>query len=281
MSDLIAPHLAALRARGLSPATIRDRKRLLEALDRELPHGIDQAAAEELEAWLGQPGWTTKTRETYWTHMVGFYRWATRGRVQRLDWDPSEELARPKPRRRLPRVAADDHLRRCLAELDRPVLRAIILAAGAGMRAAEIANAEREHFDERQVVIVGKGDKVRVVPLMVEVWCEVRDSPAGRLITKDGGPVDAPWVTRNCAYALDRIGLPHLTIHWFRGAFATRLRRAGVDTLAISRLLGHSSVATTQRYVQLDDRDLAAAVARLPKLTDTPEPGFSRFGRAA
>lgn len=286
MSDLIPLHLAALRARGLSENTVADRERLLRALDRDLPHGLDVAAAEELQDWLGRAGWTTKTRETYWCHIVGFYRWAARGRSQRLDWDPSEDLDRPKPRRRLPRVASDDQLHRCLDELDRPVLRAVILAAGAGMRAGEIAGAERDNFDGRQVVILGKGDKVRVVPLMPEVWDEVRDCPPGRLVTDNGQPVDAHWVTRKCAAAFDRLGEPKLTIHWFRGAFATRLRRAGVDSMAIARLLGHSSVATTQLYIQLDERDLATAMGRLPSLAQASratesEPGSSRLRSAA
>jgi len=286
MSDLIGLHLATLRAQGLSTDTVSDRERLLLALDRELPHGLDSALPEELQAWLGRPGWTTKTRETYWCHIVGFYRWAVRGRTQRLDWDPSEELARPKPRRRLPRVASDDQLRRCLVELDRPVLRAVILAAGAGMRAGEIARAERSDFDRHRVVILGKGDKVRVVPLLPEVWDEVRGC-RGPLITNAGCSVDAQWVTRTCAAALDRIGEPSLTIHWFRGAFATRLRRSGVDTAAIARLLGHASINTTQVYLAFDEQDLATAMNKLPALDVSTrnetqsEPGSSRLGPSA
>lgn len=266
MSDLIAPHLAALRARGLSPATVRDRERLLRALDRELPHGIDVASTQELQEWLGRPGWANKTRETYWCHLVGFYRWAVRGRDQRLDWDPSEDLRRPRPKRRLPRVASDDQLRRCLAELDRPVLRAVVLAAGSGMRAGEIAAARREHFTRQRVVILGKGDRTRVVPLTGDVWDEISAVRTGPLITRAGQPVTASWVTRACATAFRAIGEPKLTIHWFRGAFATRLRRSGADVAVIARLLGHSSVATTQVYLAIEDNDLAMAVARLPEL---------------
>lgn len=266
MSDLIAPHLAALRAEGLSENTVHDRQGLLSRLARDLPHGIDTASTEELQQWLGRPGWSTKTRETYWTHIVGFYRWAVRGRSQKIDWDPSEDLTRPRPKKPLPRVAADDQLRQCLGQLGPRARRAVILAAGVGMRASEIADSDRDHFTRRRVAILGKGDKSRSVPVPEDVWDEIGDEPTGRLILNHGEPVTGAWVTQHCALALDRIGLPKLTIHWFRGAYATRLRRSGVDTIVISRLLGHSSVATTQRYIDLDDEDLDDAVGRLPAL---------------
>lgn len=270
MSDLVSPHLAMLRARGFSPLTVHDREGCLRRLARALhPTTLDEASTEELEEWLGRPGWTVKTRETYWTHIVGFYRWATRpGRNQRIDWDPSEDLRRPEPKPGRPRVATDDQLRHALNALAHPARRGVVLAAGAGMRASEIARAEREDFNERRVVIVGKGEKARVVPLIPEVWDEVRELPPGRLITNNGAPVDGFWITRTCAAALDRIGEPRLTIHWFRGAFATRLRRSGVDIAAISKLLGHTSVATTQTYLEMLDEDLELAIAKLPRLDE-------------
>jgi len=274
MSELIYDHLAALRAEGASAATVRDRERLLRALDRELPKGVDEASTRELRTWLGREGINTKSRETYWCHMIGFYRQVVRDGW--MDWDPSAELRRPRPKKRLPRVASDDQLRRCLAELGHPVRRCVILAAGAGMRAGEIARADRQDFNEERVLILGKGEVGRAVPLLDDVWEEIGDCTDGPLVTHNGESVTANWVTRTCATAFDRMGEPRLTIHWFRGAFATRLRRMGVDTATIARLLGHSSVATTQIYLEFDDEDLTAAVGRLPHLnepTRVVEPG--------
>lgn len=275
MSDLIDKHLRALRAETSSVATPRDREYWLRRLDRDLRRtgspGIEEASTDELLGWLGNPRWSSKTRETVWCHLVAFYRQVTSGRTPSLDWDPSAEIRRPRVGYRPPRVAPDDQLQSALAKLDQPALRAVILAAGVGMRAGEAARAERCHFTRERVVILGKGDKVRQVPMTDDVWSEVGDETTGPIITDPAGaPVDASWVTRMVERALNRIGLPRLTLHWFRGAYATRLRRSGVDTLAISRLLGHSSVATTQKYVELDDWDLDAAVAKLPPLTRSP-----------
>lgn len=258
--------------------TVHDREGCLTRLARALPARPDEtcpedrlyeASTEELEQWLGTKGWSTKTRETYWCHIVGFYRWAAKpGRNQRIDWDPSEDLKRPAPKPGRPRVATDDQLRQCLDRLDHHARRAVVLAAGAGMRASEIANAERDDFNQRRVIIVGKGEKARVVPLIPEVWDEVQDCPPGRLIIHNGAPVIGHWITMLCSAALTKAGFPQLTIHWFRGAFATRLRRSGVDIAAISKLLGHSSVATTQRYLEMLDEDLELAISKLPRLDE-------------
>jgi len=268
MTHYIDDHLTALRAEGRSPNTVDSREELLRRLDRDLPLGLDEATTSELQRWLGNPDWCSKTRETYWCHIVAYYRWCTRGPRPLLDYDASQTMARPRVGRHLPRVASDVQLAHALASLAQPMLRAVILAAGVGMRASEVAVAEREHFTRRRVIIHGKGDKTRVVPVPEDVWDEVCGCPDGPLVTHHGQPVDRQWVTVTASRALTSIGFPRLSLHWFRGAYATRLRRSGVDTLAISKLLGHSSAATTQRYVELDEDDLAVAVARMPRLTE-------------
>jgi site-specific recombinase XerD len=269
MTDLIDRHLAALRAEGRSPNTVVSREELLRRLARDLPQGLDEASTEELQQWLGNPRWCSKTRETYWCHLIAYFRWATRGSRPFLDYDPSADMPRPHVGRHLPRVASDDQLAFALDHLTRPVLRAVILAAGVGMRAGEVASAQREHFTKQRVIIHGKGDKMRMVPVPADVWEEVAACPDGPLVTHHGEPVDRQWVTMTASRALTSINLPRLTLHWFRGAYATRLRRSGVDTMAIAELLGHESVATTQRYVQVNEDDLAEAVARLPRLTES------------
>lgn len=167
---------------------------------------------------------------------------------------------------------------------------AVVLAAGLGMRCAEISRAEREHFDGHRVLVRGKGDKERSVPIPPDVWEDVRPLPPGLLmINRWGQPMSADAVGQACASALDAVGFPSLSIHWFRGAYATRLRRSGADLSVISRLLGHSSVATTQRYLELTEADLDRAVEHMPTLMQSswrqdrrvePEPVDARLGPA-
>jgi integrase/recombinase XerC len=279
MTDLIDRHLRACAAAALSPITIEARAEILHRLDRDLPEGLERALTEELQAWLAHPGWSPKTRETYWCHIVAFYRDMTRRRQPILSYDPSADLPRPRVGRRLPRVASDDQLELALANLARPALRAVILAAGVGMRAAEVAGVEGDAFTRERVRIHGKGDAWRSVPVPPDVWQEIR-GVHGPVILYRGQPVSAGWLSTYVSQALTAVGLPTLTMHYFRGAYATRLRRAGVDTSAIARLLGHTSVATTQRYIEIVDADLDQAVARLPALPISRtghEPGHSRL----
>jgi integrase len=267
MTDLIDRHLAASRAGGLAATTIDARDELLRRLNRELPYGIEEATTEELQEWLGRAGWATKTRETYWCHIVAFFRWATAGHHPVLDYDPSADMRRPRVGRHLPRVANDDQLALALRSLAQPERLAVVLAGGLGMRAGEVAAAERDSITEGMAIIHGKGDKTRAVPVPPDVWEVVSPYPTGLLLTdQHGHRVTSAWVTRHVSRALTTIGEPRLSLHWFRGAYATRLRRAGVDISAIARLMGHESVATTQRYIEIVDADLAAAVARMPRL---------------
>jgi site-specific recombinase XerD len=66
---------------------------------------------------------------------------------------------------------------------------------------------------------------------------------------------------------------PHFPHRW-RHSYATSLIRRGVDVSKVQRLLGHSRLATTERYVHLVIEDLAAAVDQAFPDT-TPQPPAS------
>src|SRR5215471_1241103 len=108
MSDLIDGYASHLRAAGYSRKTIADRRYILGKAARELPHGLEAASVNELEAWLGQ--WTGWTLCTYWGHLAGFYQWASRGTIPHVAPNPVLDLIRPRQVRSEPRPATEAQL---------------------------------------------------------------------------------------------------------------------------------------------------------------------------
>jgi site-specific recombinase XerD len=129
-------------------------------------------------------------------------------------------------------------------------------------------------------VLHGKGDKATVRgfhPTATDAlarWIDTRKALGLRngplLCTLDGGPLSDRYV-RNLLHRLAaKAGVDkHVRPHGLRHTFADELRAAGVDVVVISKLLGHSSIAVTSRYLDhlTNDRAIAALEAvELPPL---------------
>jgi integrase len=276
MSDLIEAHLAHLRAAGKSPHTIEDRSKLLRRLDRELPYGVDRAAVEEWESFLGQQRFAQWTRVAYWVHGNCYYRWLVHRGY--LDWNPLGYIERPKAPVGVPHPVSDAQLEHVLARAGRPYRTAFLLAAYAGMRASEVAAATREQISEPLIRIHGKGDKTRVVPNHELILAELPHLPGGPIIARPNGLHYAgDNVSRMMSAYLTEIGLPQVTLHWFRHWFATTMLRGGredapdeqlrpMDLRTVQELMGHASPAVTMIYTKVSDRQRRLAICTLPVL---------------
>ena len=161
---------------------------------------------------------------------------------------------------------------------------------GGGLRVAEAANLRVsdifEDMDGGVAIMVrqGKGNKDRVVPIGSEVDQLLRRYlvASGRYLG-DEGPLflasDRGAVGRNKVGLTTRtmsrlvremaiaagISAKRVTCHSLRHTYATRILRAGGNVVAVAKLLGHSSIVTTQRYVDhLAVSELRSAVPALP-----------------
>jgi integrase/recombinase XerC len=216
-----------------------------------------------------------------------FYRWGVAsGHVRD---DPSTRLGRPKVVNRLPTVLRPADAA-SLAEAPEPdgtdplehaiVLRdraALELLYGSGLRVGEVAglSLDRVHVRSRRVLVLGKGSKERDVPIS-EYAAEALE-----VYLREGRPRMAaegsrhlffnrrrkPFSERDIRSMVHRYGatlLPgrRVTPHTLRHSFATHLLEGGADIRAVQELLGHASVATTQRYTHVSRRRLFEAYAR-------------------
>ena len=271
MSELIEHHVRWCRAAGMSPRTVRDRRRVLEQADRELPYGLEQVEPRELEEWLSNEQWVNQTRRTYHSHLSGLYAWASGGADPLLDFNPMVGIPRPKRPRYSSRHVPHQVLGEVVHRAVDPYRTFVLLAAAGGLRCCEIAGLHRGDVTADTITIrAAKGGDEESVFCHPAIWERVRDLPKGLVAELVGGVADAKKISDNTAsYLKHNLKIP-LTLHQFRHTFATELRRQGHDLFAVQRLMRHKSIQSTQIYVHVGNEELARAVSQLPIPTTAP-----------
>ena len=143
-------------------------------------------------------------------------------------------------------------------------LAVLLLLYGAGMRVGEAMALDAGLLPLGEAIVVtGKGNKARVVPLLSVVRDAIADYAAicpwplrkGSALFRGakGGRLDAAIVRRAVAGARVRLGLPERTTpHALRHSFATHLLGRGADLRQLQELLGHASLSSTQIYTAVD-----------------------------
>lgn len=232
-------------------STIKQRMRQIEHLAGRVP--LYMATTEELEGVLVSiRHLAPETRKSTVAGWRVFYGWAHA--TGRMDHDPTQPLDRIKVPVRIPRLAPDDKVR---AGLERAMLRdraMILLARLACLRLTEVATLPIAALEEDYLRVIGKGNKERIVYANAELLPTLleRRREAGRdaeyfFEGRFGGSMHPMSVNK----IITRV--TGCNPHSLRHAGATAAYRATRDLRAVQEMLGHASLATTQRYLHLDD----------------------------
>lgn len=290
--DAFADHLR--RERRLSAHTVAAYRRDLAQLAVFLHRGsssLAEATYPLLRRYLAQQHTMGAARASIARRVAAihtFYRWSLAdGRVRA---DPSALLGRPKVTNRLPTVLrphdagslvgsptagdADDPTERAVALRDRALLEVLY---GSGIRVGELTGltADRVDLTRGRVMVWGKGAKEREVPLTepavdaLAAWMAsgrpvlARDGEVALFVNRRGTALGA----RDARRAVGRsaaAALPgrRVTPHTLRHSYATHLLEGGADIRAVQELLGHASLATTQRYTHVSRGRLFDAYGR-------------------
>lgn len=266
----IEDYLLSLAAGGQRETTLKARRSYLTRIARGLGCPPETVTGEMLVDWFGrQTHWTPETRKGYRSSARGFFSWAYRtGRVAVYLGD---EIPKPRPPQASPRPAPDDALRAALSAADARTTLMLRLAAECGLRRAEVAQLHTrdviEGVDGAQLAVHGKGGKRRVVPIGDDLATVLRRGAAGHTpgtapqgwLFPDGrgGHLEPHWVGELVSAVLPE----GYTMHTLRHRFATRAYRGTRNLRAVQKLLGHASIATTERYTAVDDDEIRAAAA--------------------
>lgn len=282
--------------RGRSPRTLAAYRRDLRAYQADVAtrvgHGIETAtaadAAQHLAALRATHGAASVARAQ--SSIRGFHRFlveeGTRGD------DPTLDLPTSSVTDLLPKALSEEETARLLGAVvgagplvlrDRALLE-VLYATGArvseavGLNLGDVADAV-ESPDLPLVRVLGKGDKERVVPVGAMARAALVDWLSGQ-----GRPLVVPkrWRRRSDAEALflnarggrltrvgaydvvkkyaGRVGLEEkVSPHVLRHSCATHMLGRGADVRVVQELLGHASIATTQRYTKVSPEHLRRA----------------------
>lgn len=268
-----------MHAGGLSPQTIRVRRAQLNRAARHLP-APDAVTARDLVAYLANPSWQPETRRSTRAALTRFFAW--RELIHDIP-NPARVLPAVRVPRSLPRPTPDPVFAAALDAASHRDRLLILFAAHAGARRGEIARLAWTDFhhvpiggdDVLVLRIVGKGGHVRDVPLSDQLAAELAAERARRNAGRFGSgwrySLDpaSPWLFPGQTgdhISPDRVGvvlsraLSGWNGHTLRHRFATRGYQATHDLRAVQEALGHTSLATTQRYVGVDALQLVELV---------------------
>ena len=193
-----------------------------------------------------------------------------------LPSNPAIGIQAPKAKKRLPATIDVDQMTRLLTFRTDEQLglrdKAIMeLFYSSGLRLAELVGLNLGDVDlaDRTVRVLGKGSKMRIVPVgryaadAIAAWLKERVALAALdetalFVSRRGQRLSARMVQERVAGWAKRQGLGvHLHPHMFRHSFATHLLESSQDLRGVQELLGHANIATTQIYTHLDFQHLA------------------------
>ena len=135
--------------------------------------------------------------------------------------------------------------------------RAVALALGTGMRLSEQLGLKWSQIDwdsKTATLPMTKSGRVRRVPLSQEVLGILREqfSESPHVFPHPRDPLQPADVRETSKWFRDRLkqaGIGGASWHVLRHSFASRLLQAGADIVTVSKLLGHSTIQTTMRYI--------------------------------
>lgn len=256
MQDSLSAYTAHLRASGLAPRTIRlriDHARTIAALPQPV-------TLRDLETWMHPPD-VTYAPETLHSRRASARRWcAWLHATGRAGADPSVELAPVRVPPAAPRRIPDTAVAAALRTAPPRERAAILLARYACLRLAELTTLHTSARHGDRLRVRGKGGRVRDVYLHPDVVAalvvlERAQGPGWYFPGRFSGHMHPDAMHKVIRRATG------WNPHSLRHAGATAAYARTLDLRAVQAMLGHASLATTQRYLGVSEDALRAVAA--------------------
>lgn len=250
--------------------------------------GICDVSIDMLRAWLAEQAKRCKstTLARRMSAIKSFFRYLHKRSL--IQQDPAARLVSPRIRVPVPTIPSPKHMVE-MVESPKPIVRKTAKAQlvahaialrdqalfemlyGSGLRVSELTTLDISDLDlhDKTARVLGKGNKERIVPLTPYASETLRSYCSLRQVLTSIMSHDALFLSRTGK----RLGVRQVQIivqkygaistrrsdihpHLLRHSCATHMLENGADLRAIQELLGHKSLATTQRYTHLSVQHL-------------------------
>ena len=290
LTQLKQRYLAHLKVeKGLSDNTAQAYGDDIDKLTRYMASAgiaVERATLQDLEQFVGalaDIGIAPRSQARIISGVKSFYRFLKlEGYVEK---NPTRLLAAPRLGRHLPDVLTVQEIDEMIACIDMSKPegqrnRAIIETMyGCGLRVSELVGLRLSQIfvDEQYVVVTGKGDKQRAVPIsgvaleqIAEYVETTRSSQVVKrgcedvlFLNRRGGQLTRVMVFYIIKQLAQLAGIRKtVSPHTLRHSFATHLLEGGANLRAIQQMLGHESISTTEIYLHIDRSHLRDEILR-------------------
>ncbi|MDZ7331124.1 MAG: site-specific tyrosine recombinase XerD [candidate division KSB1 bacterium] len=190
------------------------------------------------------------------------------------DSDPTDSMSSPRLAKRLPQVLDQAEVARLIEQADTSTVlglrdRALLeFAYATGVRVSELISVKLHDLmlDDQLVQVVGKGSRVRLIPIGEQAIAAVMHYLQGSRPMLLKNENESTLFLNQRGKGLTRMGFWKIlrkyvlqagitrpvSPHTLRHSFATHLIEGGADLRAVQEMLGHVNIATTQIYMHLD-----------------------------
>ena len=190
-----------------------------------------------------------------------------------IESDLTEDIVPPRSSQKAPNVPTLEEMERLIKV---PTMKMcnestvrdqamLMLLYSSGLRASELCDLKLEDFKQNSIVVkCGKRSKTRTVPMTVEASEAINlyieqyrgKKPGYLFLTKMSRRIRREFLSAMIVRYANKVGLQDVTTHTLRHACATHLLDQGADLRLIQEVLGHSSIASTQRYTHLSSHKM-------------------------
>ena len=284
MRNFVADFLDVMVAEyGISPNTVLSYRRDLEYFYEQIKIPLNQVTEDEVInyiSYLHKQGYATKTIARKISTLRDFYKFLYS--EKEINHNPMVQIFLPKAEKPLPKFLTAKEIdllinkaRKKANYSSQRMAVMLELMYACGLRVSELVGLPENsiNFDKKQIIVLGKGGKERIIPVARKTissmfqYLQIRKtrdnnkwlfpskrSKSGHL-TRDLFYKDLKDLAVECGIYPSRVS-PHVIRH----SFATHLLQNGADLRSVQKMLGHSSISTTEIYTHILSEELMKRV---------------------